>query len=156
MDSNDFLNRKREYENEINQLKENNKELKNTINEYVKIMEDDSNQINQLKKEINELKDKNILLKEELAKLNNNENNSIILRNNILNQNESFIDFYDVIIDIKSIKDIKKGWEIKMNERGKKKYYEYKGMKIIRIDAEKDIEEISPRKFPHNPREDFD
>ena len=133
MDSNDFLNRKREYENEINQLKENKKELKNTINEYVKIMEDDSNQINQLKKEINELKDKNILLKEELAKLNNNENNSIILRNNILNQNESFIDFYDVIIDIKSIKDIKKGWEIKMNERGKKKYYEYKGMKIIRI-----------------------
>ena len=133
MDSNDFLNRKREYENEINQLRENNKELKNTINEYVKIMEDDSNQINQLKKEINELKDENILLKEELAKLNNNENNSIILRNNILNQNESFIDFYDVIIDIKSIKDIKKGWEIKMNERGKKKYYEYKGMKIIRI-----------------------
>ena len=175
MDSNDFLNRKREYENEINQLRENKKELKNTINEYVKIMEDDSNQINQLKKEINELKenkkelkntineyvkimeddsnqinqlkkeinelkdeinelkDKNILLKEELAKLNNNENNSIILRNDILNQNESFIDFYDVIIDIKSIKDIKKGWEIKMNERGKKKYYEYKGMKIIRI-----------------------
>ena len=133
MDSNDFLNRKREYENEINQLRENNKELKNTINEYVKIMEDDSNQINQLKKEINELKDENILLKEESAKLNNNENNSIILRNNILNQNESFIDFYDVIIDIKSIKDIKKGWEIKMNERGKKKYYEYKGMKIIRI-----------------------
>ena len=133
MDSNDFLNRKREYENEINQLRENNKELKNTINEYVKIMEDDSNQINQLKKEINELKDENILQKEELAKLNNNENNSIILRNNILNQNESFIDFYDVIIDIKSIKDIKKGWEIKMNERGKKKYYEYKGMKIIRI-----------------------
>ena len=133
MDSNDFLNRKREYENEINQLKENKKELKNTINEYVKIMEDDSNQINQLKKEINELKDENILQKEELAKLNNNENNSIILRNNILNQNESFIDFYDVIIDIKSIKDIKKGWEIKMNERGKKKYYEYKGMKIIRI-----------------------
>ena len=131
MDSNDFLNRKREYENEINQLRENNKELKNTINEYVKIMEDDSNQINQLKKEINELKDEN--LKEELAKLNNNENNSIILRNDILNQNESFIDFYDVIIDIKSIKDIKKGWEIKMNERGKKKYYEYKGMKIIRI-----------------------
>ena len=133
MDSNDFLNRKREYENEINQLKGNKKELKNTINKYVKIMEDDSNQINQLKKEINELKDENILQKEELAKLNNNENNSIILRNNILNQNESFIDFYDVIIDIKSIKDIKKGWEIKMNERGKKKYYEYKGMKIIRI-----------------------
>ena len=131
MDSNKKLNKKRKGKNEINQLRENNKELKNTINEYVKIMEDDSNQINQLKKEINELKDEN--LKEELAKLNNNENNSIILRNDILNQNESFIDFYDVIIDIKSIKDIKKGWEIKMNERGKKKYYEYKGMKIIRI-----------------------
>ena len=30
-------------------------------------------------------------------------------------------DFYDVIIDIKSIKDIKKGWEIKMKEKGRKK-----------------------------------
>ena len=32
---------------------------------------------------------------------------------------ENFEDFYDIIIDIQSVKDINKGWEIKMNERGK-------------------------------------
>ena len=34
--------------------------------------------------------------------------------------NKNFEDFYDIIINIKSIKDINKGWEIKSNEKGKK------------------------------------
>ena len=42
-------------------------------------------------------------------------------------------DFYDVIIDIKSIKNIKKGWKIKMNEKGRKKYEEYKDKKLLKI-----------------------
>ena len=80
MDSNDFLNRKREYENEINQLKGNKKELKNIINKYVKIMEDDSNQINQLKKEINELKENKKELKNtinEYVKIMEDDSNQI-------------------------------------------------------------------------------
>ena len=47
--------------------------------------------------------------------------------------NNNFVDFYDVIIDIKSIKDINKGWEIKMNERGEENYNLYKKEKIIKI-----------------------
>ena len=46
---------------------------------------------------------------------------------------ENFEDFYDVIIDIQSVKDINKGWEIKMNERGKKNYELYKNEDIIKI-----------------------
>ena len=42
-------------------------------------------------------------------------------------------DFYDVIIDIKSIKDIKKGWKIKMNEKGRKKYENYRDKKLLKI-----------------------
>ena len=53
---------------------------------------------------------------------NNIDSNNINKNNNIDNKNVKIIfeDFYDVIIDIKSIKEINKGWEIKMNERGKK------------------------------------
>ena len=44
-----------------------------------------------------------------------------------------FNDFYDVIIDIKSIKDINKGWAIKMNEKGLQNYEQFHKDKIIKI-----------------------
>ena len=46
---------------------------------------------------------------------------------------KNFINFYDVIIDIKSIKDICEGWEIKMSDEGKKNYEEYQKQKCIKI-----------------------
>ena len=47
---------------------------------------------------------------------------------------QNFEDFYDIIIDIKSIKDIKEGWTIKMNERGKNNYNVHKDKnEIIKI-----------------------
>jgi len=49
------------------------------------------------------------------------------------NNNKSFTKFYDVIIDIKSIKDINKGWPIKMNQKGEENYNKYKNEKIIKI-----------------------
>ena len=42
-------------------------------------------------------------------------------------------DFYDVVVQIDSIKSIKKGWKICMTERGKKNYEKYKNEKIIKI-----------------------
>ena len=45
----------------------------------------------------------------------------------------NFEDFYDIIIDIKSIKEIKEGWEIKMNEKGKNNYNKHKNNKTIKI-----------------------
>ena len=44
---------------------------------------------------------------------------------------KNFIDFYDVIIDIKSIKDIRDGWKIKMNDKGKEIYENNKKQKNI-------------------------
>ena len=43
------------------------------------------------------------------------------------------IKFYDVIIDIKSLKDINKGWEIKMDENGEKRFKEHKDNKALII-----------------------
>ena len=53
--------------------------------------------------------------------------------NSLLNRDMKFNDFYDIIIDIKSIKDICQGWEIKMSERAEKNYQELKKDKVIRI-----------------------
>ena len=43
------------------------------------------------------------------------------------------IKFYDVIIDIKSLKDINKGWEIKMDKNGEKRFKEHKHNKALII-----------------------
>ena len=43
------------------------------------------------------------------------------------------INFYDVIIDIKSLKGINKGWEIKMDKNGEKRFKEYKDKKALII-----------------------
>ena len=48
-------------------------------------------------------------------------------------KDKSFVDFYDVIIDIKSIKDINKGWEIKMNKNGEKRFKEFKDKNALII-----------------------
>ena len=42
-------------------------------------------------------------------------------------------DFYDVIVDIRSIKGIKEGWDIKWNEKGKNLYLKCKKDKCLRI-----------------------
>ena len=42
-------------------------------------------------------------------------------------------DFYDVIVCIDSIKDITKGWEVKMSKRALEKYEEFKKGKIVKI-----------------------
>ena len=60
------------------------------------------------------------------------ETNKIISQEK-LNKDIIFIDFYDVIIDIKSIKDINKGWEIKMSERAQRDYQSLRNEKIIKI-----------------------
>ena len=50
-----------------------------------------------------------------------------------LNKDTIFTDFYDVIIDIKSIKDINKGWKIKMSEKAKQNYDNYKKEENLKI-----------------------
>ena len=61
------------------------------------------------------------------------ENTNEIKINQIEKFKDNFEDFYDVVIDIKSIKDIKEGWKIKMNERGKNNYNSHKDENEIKI-----------------------
>ena len=51
----------------------------------------------------------------------------------LLLENEKREEFYDVIINIQSIVGLKKGWEIKMNEDGIKKYNTYKDKELMSI-----------------------
>ena len=47
-------------------------------------------------------------------------------KESINDDNIKFEEFYDIIINIKSIKQVNKGWDIKMNEKGKLRFEEYK------------------------------
>jgi len=60
-------------------------------------------------------------------------NNQILPNKNEIEMEKELKDFYDIIIDIKSVKDISKGWEIKMTERGEKNFKEYKSKELIKI-----------------------
>ena len=48
-------------------------------------------------------------------------------------ENIKFEDFYDLIINIKSIKEINNGWDIKMNEKGKLRFEDYKNKSALII-----------------------
>ena len=74
------------------------------------------------------------------AIFDNNNNNNTPTGENFIRlesidyfKHKKFEDFYDVIIDIKSIKDINKGWNIKMNKNGEMRFNEYKNKKALVI-----------------------
>ena len=95
----------------------------------------------------------NIKEKENLIKINP-ENNEIIGYQKF--EKPNFVDFYDVIVHIDSIKDINKGWKIDMNQKGEQNYQKYKNEKVIKIgvigNANKGksfiLSKISKMKFP--------
>ena len=51
----------------------------------------------------------------------------------LLNKDTKFNEFYDIIVDIKSVKDICKGWEIKMSKKAEQEYEKLKNEKVIKI-----------------------
>ena len=56
--------------------------------------------------------------------------------NNLLIDEESdkkLQEFYDIIINISSVKDIAKGWEIKMTQEGEKNFLKYKDKELLKI-----------------------
>ena len=120
-----LLFKKQSIETKIKELEKLDEDLKEKdiinklkIKEVQKELEDNYKIIENLEKDINQIK----VNKEYNKEKNSKEKNKII-----------FEDFYDVIIDIQSVKDINKGWEIKMNERGKKNYELYKNKKTLKI-----------------------
>ena len=77
---------------------------------------------------INQMQDhfKSTMIKADISLIDQNEGL-------LINKDINFMKFYDVIIDIKSIQDITKGWDVKMSERAEKEYENFKKGKIIKI-----------------------
>ena len=115
-------NKYKEYEDKINKLEKDKQLLEMGINGDITLI----NQLKNLGVTGEYLKPKSNLIKVDP------ETNKIISKEK-LNKDIIFTDFYDIIIDINSIKGIKKGWEIKMSERIKKNYSSLKSEKIIKI-----------------------
>ena len=141
---------------EINNLK-NEKEIEKE--KYEKENQQKLEEINKHKEKIEELnKEKEIIKKEgeilgsidpgnlriltKYGLIKNIKSNSNVLEidsenrvklNHYDTNNIVFEDFYDLIVNIKSIKDVDKGWELKMNNRGLENYQKYKKMKVIKI-----------------------
>ena len=113
------------YIKKINELKKLLELEKTRSIEKIKEMEEINNEIlNNFDKKLNINKRKKTIK-------NDKKNNNNILSNIYFNTN--FEDFYDIIIDINSIKNINTGWKIKMNERGKNRFNEFKDTKALII-----------------------
>ena len=128
-------------ENEI--LKKENINKDTIIKEKEKLINDLNKKIGLLEAAINGDTEKINFLKNygianESLKQNKNEvkidsKTNEIIGNAQLNSQTIFINFYDVIVNIKSIKDITKGWEVKMSKRAEDNYKNFKNEKIIKI-----------------------
>ena len=153
-DENQILSLKKEKESQNDKIYNLNQEIQkkenelNDLNNKIKDIENkEDSQLNDLKKEkkilemaidgniekINMLKEIGIdvsHLKPKENIITIDKNNQIVGETNNLFNKEQFMDFYDVIVNIKSIKDINKGWSIKLN---KDNYENYKNEKTIKI-----------------------
>ena len=156
----EISNLKKEYENKINELnneKEDTKkryenENEKNLGEFNKLKNQHREELEKLKEENENLKmegeilgnidPRNLMMLKKFGLINNIEvkNNLIeidsenkIKLNNDEQKNKHSENFYDLIINIKSIKDIDIGWEIKMNEKGLENYKNHKNEKVIKI-----------------------
>ena len=110
-----------ESKNEIENLQKKNSKLIAGINGDLDII--------QKLKEFG-IQDDKLKEKENLIKINP-KTNEIIGNQTFVKPN--FVDFYDIIVHIDSIKDINKGWKIEMNQNGQQNYQKHKNEKVIKI-----------------------
>ena len=110
--------------NKISKLENENKELKSKEQQTENDLKEE---IEKYKKEIENLEKTIYKLEEENKKLNKTDELKYHL-------NPTFEDFYDIIIDINSIKKVnREGWKVKFNEKGLEKYNKYKEKELITI-----------------------
>ena len=154
---NEAISEKQKIEKNNLIIEENEKKLNSKLNEMEKLKENQNNIIQKLKedksfltlainKDLGTLKQfhelgflSNITVNNSCIQIDPKTNQFIFNNNNINNYKNNefeeidFKDFYDVIINIKSIKDIEKGWEIKMTENGEKNFKKYRNKELIKI-----------------------
>ena len=151
-------NRFKELKDERDNYKQMAENLQNEKLDLTKKIDEQNNENENLNKTISQLKkDKEFLtlgINKDITTLKKMhemglltdiplEKNSIIIdpkTNQIREANQEFDNkfkvlenFYDIIVDIKSVKDIEKGWEIKMTEKGEKNFMNFKDKELIRI-----------------------
>ena len=129
-------------EKQIEKLIQDKSKMADSVSKVIKTMNsfgyknDIANQeINDLKDLLEKQKEQHMIDSQKMKalELENMKLNEERLRSEKANKDTNFIDFYDVIVDIKSIKDISKGWVIKMNEKAKTNYENFKKEKVIKI-----------------------
>ena len=127
---------------QISKLKKENIEQKNNINslEETKKDMDKKNQILELAVngdydkiaflEKCGLTGKNLEIKDNIIKIDPDTNQFI---GNEKSMDKKFIDFYDVIVHIDSIKALNTGWKVEINPNAKSNYEQFKTKEIIKI-----------------------
>ena len=123
---NNNLKEKEELEKKITELQEENSMLTFAVSKNVENLEK--------LHELGLLKNININENSDIIKINP-DTNQIIPNNNIkdIQKYDELENFYDVIVNIKSVKDIAEGWEIKMTKKGEENFEKYKNEELIKI-----------------------
>ncbi len=108
------------------------------INEDKKLKEKENKKIDEIQKPLNipingDLGVKGDNLKQKSNILQIDENSNQIKGDKLESEKIDFKDFYDIIVDIKSVKDINKGWKIKMKKEGYENYNKFKNEEILKI-----------------------
>ena len=137
-----YIGTDEEILNYFNKKKEKNKEkLKNeTEIKKIKILQ---NKLDELERKILQIKDDLI---KKLESINNDLQKKVKNFSGQISKSISWDnqfkpiydhikaeDFYDIIVNINSIKGVKNGWKIKYNEAGKKRYNEMKNKESLKI-----------------------
>ena len=127
-----YLTKKIEKYKEKMEKEEDAKAIKNLFSKIEKT----ENKLMTIKNEqITNLKSKNKDLIESLDGVKEQISKSILWDNQFQPKydNKKAEDFYDIIVNINSIKGIKYGWPIRFNEKGKKHYNEMKTKESLKI-----------------------
>ncbi len=137
---------KKNYEENINNLKKNQKEeqkkLENKYNEEISKINEENLKLKNEGEILANVDPGNLRILSKYGLIKNISSNSNALEidsenrikvNSQMPTKVVFEEFYDLIVNIKSVKDIDKGWELKMNQKGKENYNKFKKEPVIKI-----------------------
>ena len=125
----------KEKEKIINDIKNNNNELEIKVNDLEKEKKDLKFALLSNPNKLNLLHEMGYFL--DIKKKDNstiiNVINNKIMPNDHQNSKVEFKNFYDIIINISSVKDVSKGWKIEMTKEGEENYFKFIKKDLLKI-----------------------